>query len=198
MEYILKAKEGEDEPCIFCSRIKQKYDKKNLILHRSQKAFIIMNRFPYNNGHLMVVPNRHIGDLMELSSGEKSELFSLLQLSTKALNRVMAPHGFNIGMNYNNSYGFEPDTGRLNTVSWDVGTHTDTATYTYLNNSNLLEGYTAGSGQETSYSYEPNRNLKTQVKNQFNSQLISQYDYTYDEVASENPMKLRGKYLLNH
>ena len=94
-----KAKEGEDEPCIFCSRIKQKYDKKNLILHRSQKAFIIMNRFPYNNGHLMVVPNRHIGDLMELSSGEKSELFSLLQLSTKALNRVMAPHGFNIGMN---------------------------------------------------------------------------------------------------
>lgn len=99
MEYILKAKEGEDESCIFCSRIKQKFDKKNLILHRSQKAFIIMNRFPYNNGHLMVVPNRHIGDLMELSSGEKSELFSLLQLSIKALNRVMAPHGFNIGMN---------------------------------------------------------------------------------------------------
>ncbi len=99
MEYILRAKEGEDEPCIFCSRIKQKFDKKNLILHRSQKAFIMMNRFPYNNGHLMVVPNRHIGDLLVLNSKEKSELFSLLQLSIKALNLVMDPHGFNIGMN---------------------------------------------------------------------------------------------------
>lgn len=99
MEYILRAKEGEDEPCIFCSRIKQKFDKKNLILHRSQKAFIMMNRFPYNNGHLMVVPNRHIGDLLVLNSKEKSELFSLLQLSIKTLNLVMDPHGFNIGMN---------------------------------------------------------------------------------------------------
>jgi len=99
MEYILRAKEGEDEPCIFCSRIKQKFDKKNLILHRSQKAFIMMNRFPYNNGHLMVVPNRHIGNLLVLNSEEKSDIFSLIQLSIKALNLIMVPHGFNIGMN---------------------------------------------------------------------------------------------------
>ncbi len=99
MEYILRAKEGEDEPCIFCSRIKQKFDKKNLILHRSQKAFIMMNRFPYNNGHLMVVPNRHIGDLLVLNAEEKSDIFNLLQLSIKVLNLIMAPHGFNIGMN---------------------------------------------------------------------------------------------------
>jgi ATP adenylyltransferase len=99
MEYILKAKEGKDEPCIFCSRIKQRCDERNLILYRYKSAFIIMNRFPYNNGHLMVVPKRHIGDIHKLKFDEQTDLFKLIQLSVKALQQVMVPHGFNIGMN---------------------------------------------------------------------------------------------------
>ncbi|MBN2365501.1 MAG: HIT domain-containing protein [Calditrichaeota bacterium] len=99
MEYIQKEKDGESEPCIFCSRIKQTEDEKNLILFRSNHAFIIMNRFPYNNGHLMVVPIRHVGDILELYPEEKTELFELLQRSVKALTTVMQPDGFNIGMN---------------------------------------------------------------------------------------------------
>lgn len=99
MEYILKAKEGEDEACIFCSRIRQKTDQKNLILTRSNLSFIIMNRFPYNNGHLMVVPYKHSGNILDLTSEEQGDLFQLIQLSVKALTQVMAPHGFNVGMN---------------------------------------------------------------------------------------------------
>ena len=99
MEYILQEKNQETEPCIFCSRISQKTDKKNLILLRYESAFIIMNRFPYNNGHLMIVPNRHTGDLIQLRPKEKNNLFQLIQWSVRALEMVMKPHGFNIGMN---------------------------------------------------------------------------------------------------
>jgi ATP adenylyltransferase len=99
MEYILKEKRGESEPCIFCHRIQQTSDKKNLILHRAASSFIIMNRYPYNNGHLMVVPYQHTGEMKKLQQTEISELFSLINLSMEALNTVMIPHGYNIGMN---------------------------------------------------------------------------------------------------
>jgi ATP adenylyltransferase len=99
MEYILKAKEGKEDPCIFCSRIAQKTDQQNLILWRGKTAFIIMNRFPYNNGHLMVVPYQHTGNMDDLQTEEQLELFQLLQLAATSLEKVMRPHGFNIGMN---------------------------------------------------------------------------------------------------
>jgi ATP adenylyltransferase len=99
MEYINQEKTETSKSCIFCSRISQKKDQKNLIIFRGEMAFIIMNRFPYNNGHLMVVPNRHTGELLQLKKDEKSNLFQLMQWSVKALDLVMKPHGFNIGMN---------------------------------------------------------------------------------------------------
>lgn len=99
MEYILKEKDGETESCIFCSRIQQHEDEKNLILLRGSHAFIIMNRFPYNNGHVMVVPLRHIGDINNLLPEEKSDLFELIQLCVRALEEVMQPQGYNLGMN---------------------------------------------------------------------------------------------------
>jgi len=105
MEYILKEKHGISEPCIFCHRIKQKTDRKNLILYRSQDAFIIMNRYPYNNGHVMVVPYRHSGDITDLLANEKADLFRLVQLSIQALQEDMIPHGFNIGMNLGRAAG---------------------------------------------------------------------------------------------
>ena len=85
--------------CIFCQRVKQKKDKENLILYRGEKAFIIMNRFPYNSGHLMVVPYRHIRSLEKLDADELGELMKLTQLSVLALKKVMKPQGFNLGMN---------------------------------------------------------------------------------------------------
>lgn len=96
MAYILEEKQ---EGCIFCKKPMEKKDKKNLILHQSDHAFVIMNKFPYNNGHLMVVPKRHCIDLDQLGEKEFQDLSHLLRASTQVLRRCLHPHGFNIGMN---------------------------------------------------------------------------------------------------
>lgn len=94
--FVLSKKE---HGCIFCQRLKQKKDKTNLILHRGRKCFIIMNRYPYNSGHLMVAPIRHIGAIEKLTSTEMLELMELQQLCVKLLKRELKPQGFNTGMN---------------------------------------------------------------------------------------------------
>jgi ATP adenylyltransferase len=99
MEYILSAKEEKEKGCIFCTRYPKDDDRNNLILYRGKTAFVIMNRFPYNNGHVMIVPYRHSGDIHELSADEKLEMMDITQLCLTVLSEVMQPHGFNIGMN---------------------------------------------------------------------------------------------------
>ncbi len=96
MEYIRGEKESG---CIFCNRIPQNNDRENLIVTRGKSCFVIMNRYPYNNGHLMIVPNRHVGVLENLTPEENAEMMQLLQKSARALNEAMQPHGFNVGMN---------------------------------------------------------------------------------------------------
>ena len=96
LQYILANKE---KGCIFCLKPNENDDEKHLILHRSKLGFVIMNIFPYNNGHLMVVPFRHTNDMNALTDEEKLELMDLLIVSQRALSEIMAPHGFNIGMN---------------------------------------------------------------------------------------------------
>jgi len=96
MEYILSPKE---DSCIFCTPLQQRDDRRNLILHRGKESFIILNRYPYTNGHLMVAPYRHIGLLEELSAEEVKDLMINIQLSIRVLKGAMAPHGFNIGAN---------------------------------------------------------------------------------------------------
>jgi ATP adenylyltransferase len=95
-QFVLSKKE---HGCIFCQRLKQKKDKTNLILHRSRKCFIIMNRFPYNSGHLMVAPIRHIGEMEKLDDDEMLELMHLVQLCIKLLKKELKPQGFNLGVN---------------------------------------------------------------------------------------------------
>lgn len=97
MEYI----ENCDKPegCIFCDYPKQDNDRRNLIVHRGETTFVILNRFPYNNGHLMIVPYRHTCDLDSFSDTESLECMHMLTLSKKILAETMQPHGFNIGMN---------------------------------------------------------------------------------------------------
>lgn len=97
MKYV-----GGDSPeqgCIFCDRLAAVNDVASLLLYRGRHAFMIMNLFPYNTGHVMVVPNRHLADLEELTVDELSEMSRLVVLATRALRRALGPAGFNLGMN---------------------------------------------------------------------------------------------------
>ena len=96
MKYILGEKESG---CIFCTRINQDSDKENLILLRGGNNFVIMNKYPYNNGHLMVVPNRHTSEFDSLSDPEKLEMMNLVSKSMNVLKKTVNPDGFNVGMN---------------------------------------------------------------------------------------------------
>jgi len=97
IEYITDA--TKNEGCIFCDKSAEKDDRANLIVYRGKTAFVIMNRYPYNNGHLLIVPNRHTSEMADLSDEEKIELVNLLQYAQDVLQAVMKPQGFNIGMN---------------------------------------------------------------------------------------------------
>jgi ATP adenylyltransferase len=101
-EFILGKKE---KGCIFCKRLRQKKDKENLILFRGKKSFVILNRFPYNSGHLMVSPIRHVGKLEQLRKDELSELVFLCQKAVKIMKDALKPDGLNLGMNLERSSG---------------------------------------------------------------------------------------------
>jgi len=87
------------EGCIFCELPAAKKDDENLILLRSNHAFLMLNRFPYNPGHLMIAPYRHLGSLEDLKDSEVIDIWRILKLSIKALKETMSPDGFNIGIN---------------------------------------------------------------------------------------------------
>jgi len=96
IEYIL-SKKGPG--CIFCDKPKEDRDRDNLILYRGRLNFVIMNLYPYNNGHLMVVPYRHLYSILDLSDDEMLEMMKITNLSVTALKEAFHPEGFNIGMN---------------------------------------------------------------------------------------------------
>jgi ATP adenylyltransferase len=98
LEYIQNA-DKKDEGCIFCEKPKQQNDKENLIVHRDKHCFVILNKYPYNNGHLMVVPYEHKSDLLDLSDDILLNIQNVLQKVVAALRNTMEPHGFNIGVN---------------------------------------------------------------------------------------------------
>lgn len=85
--------------CILCKAYKAKDDDANLIVTRGKYSYVIMNLFPYNSGHIMVVPYRHIPTLVKLSARETSEIMELLKRMTVALQKTMKPDGFNLGSN---------------------------------------------------------------------------------------------------
>jgi ATP adenylyltransferase len=87
-----------DPGCIFCAA-RAALDREPLVVHVTERAFVILNKFPYNNGHLMVVPNRHVGRLADLQPDELVEVMTLCQLSERVLAREYGPHGFNLGLN---------------------------------------------------------------------------------------------------
>lgn len=75
------------------------HDRDNLVVLRGEHAIVVLNRFPYNNGHLLVAPKAHQGDLLELNDAELLECQHLLQLMLKTLKQIVTPDGFNIGLN---------------------------------------------------------------------------------------------------
>jgi ATP adenylyltransferase len=84
--------------CVFCQAL-ESGEAELLILYRGRTCFVILNLFPYNNGHLMIVPNRHVGSLAALSAEEMCELGELTRLSEMAVTEAYAPHGINMGIN---------------------------------------------------------------------------------------------------
>ncbi len=96
MEYIRMEK---PEGCILCQKPKETDDALNYILYRGEKNFVIMNSYPYNPGHLMIAPYRHIANLEELTDAERNEHFEIVSRSIKILKQVFSPGGLNIGIN---------------------------------------------------------------------------------------------------
>lgn len=102
LEYITGEKV---DGCIFCIFPKKDEDKKYHILYRGKYAYVIMNAFPYSNGHLLVPPYRHIADINELTAEESLEIMQLTQKCCTALKAICKPDGFNIGINMGTAAG---------------------------------------------------------------------------------------------
>ncbi len=88
------------EQCLFCRILSSpEKDDENLVVYRGTSCFVVLNLFPYNSGHLMIVPHTHTGDFSELSETESGEMMRCTRRCEKALTEAFHPHGFNIGMN---------------------------------------------------------------------------------------------------
>lgn len=101
MAFINKKEKG----CIFCAKPKENKDKKNFIIERYKGVFVMLNKFPYNNCHLMIAPFRHVGTLEYLTEEETSQTFTALKKWEKILKVNFKPAGFNIGTNLGRAAG---------------------------------------------------------------------------------------------
>ena len=91
--------------CVLCTAARARKDERKLVLWRGKHCFIIMNRYPYNSGHIMVVPYKHASSLTRLADDEHLEILHAIQRSLKALESTVSPHGFNIGVNLGRASG---------------------------------------------------------------------------------------------
>ena len=104
MEYIKGL--AEEHECFICHYLDNPDDdRNNLVLWRSEHAMTIFNRFPYNNGHLLIAPYRHIASMEDASDEELFEMTKLIREAQKALAIAIEPHGFNVGMNFGRCAG---------------------------------------------------------------------------------------------
>ncbi|HWF43489.1 MAG TPA: HIT domain-containing protein [Candidatus Kapabacteria bacterium] len=91
--------------CVLCDAYHSSDDETNLIVYRGDSMFVLMNRFPYNSGHLMIIPVRHTSEFGSLTAQESIESMELLKISERALGELSRPQGFNIGMNLGRAAG---------------------------------------------------------------------------------------------
>ncbi len=97
-QYITKIVK-ENKQCVFCKILEEKKDKKNYIFMRRKYAYAVLNIFPYNNGHILIIPNRHVSDMSKLKKAERDELFDLLEEAKSVVGKILSPEGYNIGIN---------------------------------------------------------------------------------------------------
>jgi ATP adenylyltransferase len=99
MEYIESARDADDEACVFCALLASESSEDGRVLARDEAAFVALAKYPYNPGHLLVLPVRHTDDLEDLSAEESVAITRMLNRSIRALRETSSPHGFNIGVN---------------------------------------------------------------------------------------------------
>ena len=105
IQYILAPKPPPNDASLFTQIAQSGDDETNLVIARERTCYALLNRYPYNGGHLMVVPYKQASDLSQLAEGELADLMNLTKRCVEALRRLMKPDGFNIGMNIGKSAG---------------------------------------------------------------------------------------------
>ncbi len=106
MDYVLG---GRPEGCVFCAALEMGDDEKALVLHRGEHAFVVLNRYPYNTGHLMICPNRHLVGPDEMNDDENLEVMHLLSKCTNLLQNAVKAEGVNAGLNLGRASGGSVD-----------------------------------------------------------------------------------------
>jgi len=99
LEYVKDASKDDEAACIFCAKPAEENDRENLIVHRGELCFVILNLFPYTNGHLMVAPYEHVGRLPDVDAETLAEMMALAQRAMTGLEEVYSPEGYNAGFN---------------------------------------------------------------------------------------------------
>lgn len=105
LAYIAKPPTPKPDECFICSGLAANADRENLIAYRGPRTAVVLNRFPYNNGHLLIAPAAHKGRLDQLESAELLELMETLRRMVSLLQELMSPDGFNIGLNLGRAAG---------------------------------------------------------------------------------------------
>lgn len=98
MQFIEELRD-KSRGCVFCEHQKDGDDKERLILHRGKTSFVMMNRYPYNNGHLLIIPYRHVAKLSDLNPEEHLEMMGLCAGSADIMSKAIEAEGFNCGLN---------------------------------------------------------------------------------------------------
>jgi ATP adenylyltransferase len=104
-KYMQQVTSGKQPECFFCDAIAGKDDAETLVVHRGEKSFIILNRFPYTSGHVMIVPYAHVAELNLCDAGTLGEMMQLAQRMETALHANYKPDGMNLGMNLGRAAG---------------------------------------------------------------------------------------------
>jgi len=104
-QYMTQVTQGKQPDCIFCDSLQRNQDEKTLIVYRGKKAFVILNRYPYTSGHVMIVPYAHVAELHLCQEGTLPEIMELAQRVETVFRKDYHPDGMNLGMNLGRAAG---------------------------------------------------------------------------------------------
>ncbi|MCO5315519.1 MAG: HIT domain-containing protein [Solirubrobacterales bacterium] len=105
LKYVKDADKDNEDQCVFCAKPALGDDETALIVHRAKHSFVILNLYPYTNGHLMVAPYSHIGRIQEIPEQTTTEMLTLARMAMNRLEEVYSPQGFNVGFNQGRAAG---------------------------------------------------------------------------------------------